>query len=229
MDTTEKNIYEADKFISLHRHISPVQITDDSSVDALLDPLESAFKRFYGADPYARTYADIYFVFSKWMRSKTVYRLQPDHIKKMKAASDTKPDISLLQNFNKKSFYIPLDEKRFNSAFVYLEIRGNDVDVFVTDFNTSNTGGIFGTTGALTIYAGESVQDAATRWTTEVDRSKDRKNQAKVICQMFSLIINAAMYISAHPERITEEKVPKRKRLKSKSGKIINVKYFDVV
>ena len=232
MDKTEKTILgmvtKLQRLKEVHNYrLSP----DDFSIDTIPKISQEFMRIANGIDPEeTRYFSELFFFLSKWAKTKAVCRFHPEEIEAMKTPFEKAIPSGYFDTIPFGCYLLPeIDEKTFG-MLVSVEQTPDNFGAIITSmvlYNVNNVT-IDHDKSIVVLKWGESPKEALDGWAAKV-HSKDEPRKIRAAKRYNSIAMWSALALSSHGIVMNEVKVPKGKKLKDANGKIINVRYYDVV
>ena len=231
MSKLEQVAYAAERFVKNGNTYTDIRITPEFSIDEK-NALNDDFLKGFSSKEDALLTSSYYFVFSKWLLYKTVYRFDKNFLDVLIDTEDMVFHAQTLQRLPVKSFFITSDDKDHLGYFVYTEtvntdLKGNPVNdtVFIV-LDISDVKGINLQTrqDALWISDGQKLSVALEEWM----KSTDSLNFYDEAFRNMKMAIQVAYYLSAQNAVIKEVESPKARRHHHSGGKPTKLKEWDV-
>ena len=227
----EQVAFAAESFARNGNTYTNIRITPDFSIDEK-DPLTDDFLKGFKPREEALRMADYYFLFSKWLLYKTVYRFDKSFLDVLTDTEDMEFHAQSLQRIPVKSFFISSADKDHLGLFVYTEtvsvdIKGNAVNdtVFIVVDVLDVIGDKLNMRkDTLWISDGQRLSVALEEWMRE-QKSMEFYDEAY---HNLKMAIQVAYYLSAQNAMIREIKTPKAKRPRRPDGKPMNLRQWEV-
>ena len=223
--------YAADCFAKNGNTYTDTRITPEFSIvekDALTDDFLKGFR----PREEALRMADYFFLISKWLLYKTVYRFDKSFLDVLTDTEDVEFHAQSLQRLPVESFLIASDDKDRLGYFVYTEtvnvnINGdivNDTVFLVADVLDVIDDKLKMREHTLWISNGQRLSAALEEWMRE-------KNCIEFFDEAYhtmKMAIQVAYYLSAQNAVVKEVKTPKSKRPRRPDGKPMNLRQWEV-
>ena len=227
----EQVAYAAECFVKSGNTYTDTRITPEFSIvekDALTDDFLKGFR----PREEALRMADYFFLISKWLLYKTVYRFDKSFLDVLTDTEDMEFHAQSLQRLPVKSFLIASDDKDHLGYFVYTEtvnvnINGdivNDTLFLVADVLDVIDDKLKMREHTLWISNGQRLSVALEEWM----RDKNCIEFYNETYRTMKMAIQVAYYLSAQNAVIKEVKNPKSKRPRRPNGKPMNLRQWEV-
>lgn len=238
MTTTEEALVAACNFMNSVQELTFLNVADLSVEQAMPQLIDQIAKSIPLIEPNERYWVAFRcFIFSKWSKFKTVYRLDPDFYEMLIDTEDTVFYQDSLKHLPYDCIFVPDPTGEMIGRFIYLEFTGTDSTFTILEVDEVKDNHItkYGIASTIvhdrqTIH--ESIQENLQDMKRRVGEDELSKYPEGFIetqtLQSMLLCIQICYYLAAQNAELKEVKIKKGKRPKKKDGKPLNIRQWDV-
>ena len=228
-NTIENAAVGLDTYVRSWKPAIGIDITGESSFLETVDAILPAFDKEIENKQAATETAITYFVASKFLCYKTIYRFESGFIEVLSKTEDSPIYQSSLKNLPVKCFIVALENKSYMGLIISVEMveqvtRLSAIGIPHGDISKANS-----VTFTLNIQDGETISSAMSAWHREYDEISPKNEVAdSETIQILALATQIAYYLSAKNCAIRKISIPKAKRPRRNNGTPLNLQEWNV-